>query len=134
MARLRWLSTFGYRQKGWSHVLTIASAAGAVICALQAVRACRLLPAAIWLAGVSALTSLRLYSFGTREVAVVELSVGAGLVIILFVFAMSLAGEPSQDGGAVVLAAAVLVIGVWPGLMQGLVQPASAVLLAATGH
>ncbi len=114
--------------------MTIASAAGAVICALQAVRACRLLPAAILLAGVSALTSLLLYSFGAREVAVVELSVGAGLVIILFVFAMSLAGEPSQDGGAVVLAAAVLVIGVWPGLMQGLVQPASAVLLAATGH
>lgn len=101
-ARIKLAKHDGYRQKGWSYVLILAFAVGAVVCALQAVRSRRLRPAAIWLAGVSALTSMLLYSFGAREVAVVELSVGAGLVVILFVFAISLAGEPSQAGEAVV--------------------------------
>lgn len=68
-------------------------AAGTVVCALQTVRARRLLHAALWLAGTSALTSMLLYSLGARQAAIIELSVGAGLVFILFVFAISLAGE-----------------------------------------
>ncbi|MBN1201092.1 MAG: hypothetical protein JXJ20_04475 [Anaerolineae bacterium] len=67
--------------------------AGAVLCAVQAIRATRLLSAAIWLAGVSALVAITLYKIGAREVAVIELSVGAGLVTVLFVFAISIAGN-----------------------------------------
>lgn len=64
-----------------------------VFCAVQAIRAPRLLLSSIWLAGVSALVALMLYLLGAREVAVIELSVGAGLVTVLFVFAISMAGE-----------------------------------------
>jgi len=65
----------------------------AVGCAVLAIRARRLLAAAIWLAGVSALTAVLLYRLGAQQVAVVELSVGAGLVTVLFVFAISIAGD-----------------------------------------
>jgi NADH:ubiquinone oxidoreductase subunit 6 (subunit J) len=71
--------------------------AGTVLCAVQAIRAKRLLAAALWLAGVSALVSIILYELGARQVAVVELSVGAGLVTVLFVFAISIAGEDAMD-------------------------------------
>jgi uncharacterized MnhB-related membrane protein len=64
-----------------------------VIFAIQAIRAARLLNAALWLAGVSAMVSLIFYLMGATQVAVIELSVGAGLVTILFVFAISIAGE-----------------------------------------
>jgi uncharacterized MnhB-related membrane protein len=74
--------------------------AGAVFCAVQAVRAKRLLLAALWLAGVSALVSIILYALGAHEVAVIELSVGAGLVTVLFVFAISIAGEDAMEARA----------------------------------
>ncbi len=69
-----------------------------LICAMllfaaQAIRARRLIASALWLAGVSALLSIIFYSLGAPWVAVIELSVGAGLVTILFVFAISIAGE-----------------------------------------
>lgn len=64
-----------------------------LICALQAIRATRLLVSALWLAGCSALLALSIALLGAPEVGVVELSVGAGLVTILFVFAISVAGE-----------------------------------------
>jgi uncharacterized MnhB-related membrane protein len=66
---------------------------GLLICAIQAVRAPRLLLSALWLAGASALVALMLYILGAPEVAVIELSVGAGLVTVLFVFAINIAGE-----------------------------------------
>lgn len=56
-------------------------------------RATRLLFSAIWLAGSSVFLSLTLYVLGAREVAVIELSVGAGLVAVLFVFAIAVAGD-----------------------------------------
>jgi uncharacterized MnhB-related membrane protein len=62
-------------------------------CALQAVRGTRLLVAALWLAGASALAALLMFRLGAPEVAVIELSVGAGLVTVLFVFAINIAGE-----------------------------------------
>ncbi len=65
--------------------------------AVAAIRARRLLTSAIWLAGVSALVSLALYLLGARQVAVIELSVGAGLVTVLFVFAISIAGDDAVD-------------------------------------
>jgi NADH:ubiquinone oxidoreductase subunit 6 (subunit J) len=64
---------------------------------LAAIRARRLLVSAIWLAGVSALISVIFFLYGARQVAVIELSVGAGLVTVLFVFAISIAGDDIVD-------------------------------------
>lgn len=72
------------------HVLVVL---GILVCAVQAIRAQRLLVSALWLAGASALTALILYMLGAYRVAVIELSVGAGLVTVLFVFAINIAGE-----------------------------------------
>ena len=82
-------------------MLSVLLVTGAVLCAIQAVRAKRLLIAALWLAGVSALVSVILYALGAHEVAVIELSVGAGLVTVLFVFAIGVAGEEAMDARAV---------------------------------
>jgi NADH:ubiquinone oxidoreductase subunit 6 (subunit J) len=60
---------------------------------IGAIRAGRLLTSALWLAGVSALVAIVFYLYGARQVAVIELSVGAGLVTVLFVFAISIAGD-----------------------------------------
>lgn len=64
-----------------------------LILAIQAIRAERLLHATICLAGVSALLSVVLFQLGAPHVAVIELSVGSGLVTVLFVFAIGIAGE-----------------------------------------
>jgi uncharacterized MnhB-related membrane protein len=74
----------------------------AVFCAISAVRAKRLLASAIWLAAVSALVALIFYRMGAREVAVIELSVGAGLVTVLFVYAIGVAGEDAISAPALV--------------------------------
>jgi uncharacterized MnhB-related membrane protein len=74
-------------------MLTALLSAGAFLCAIQALRSDRLLASAIWLAGVSALTAILFYLLGAREVAVVELSVGVGLVTVLFVFAINISGD-----------------------------------------
>src|SRR5512132_4348952 len=63
------------------------------VCALMAIREERLLISALWLAGTSALVALEMYLLGAPEVAVIELSVGAGLVTVLFVFAINIAGD-----------------------------------------
>lgn len=68
-----------------------------LVFAIQAIRAKRLLHSAIWLAGASALLSIMFYRFGAYYVAVIELSVGAGLVTVLFVFAVGIAGEELLD-------------------------------------
>ncbi len=78
--------------------MTLLFLAGTALCAFLAIREKRLLQAALWLAGASAITSLLLYSLGAPQAAVIELSVGAGLVFILFVFAINLApGEAPRD-------------------------------------
>ena len=64
-----------------------------LVFALQTVRTARLLTAAVWLAGVSALVSILCYRLGAPQVAAIELSIGAGLVTVLFVFAISISGE-----------------------------------------
>ncbi len=66
---------------------------GMAICAIQAIRVHRLLFSALWLAGCSALVALLMYLIGAPEIAVIELSVGAGLVTVLFVFAINIAGD-----------------------------------------
>lgn len=103
-----------------------------VLFALQAIRAPRLIVAALWLAGTSALVSVILYLAGATLAAVIELSVGAGLVTVLFAFAISVAGEdtvelgakvPKVLGGALALIAMVLIA--W------LIQPGGAAAPAA---
>lgn len=90
---------------------------GIVGCAVLAIRAARLLSAALWLACTSALVSILLFLLGGHEIAVIELSVGAGLVTVLFIFALNLVGEqePNQQSVitkplAVILAAAVPIL------------------------
>jgi len=70
---------------------------GIIACAVLAIRSTQLLTAALWLAAVSMITALLLYLLGAQEVAVIELSVGAGLVTVLFVFAISIAGEDAMQ-------------------------------------
>ncbi|MDR3577489.1 MAG: DUF4040 domain-containing protein [Anaerolineaceae bacterium] len=92
--------------------------AGILVCSVMAFKANRLLVSALWLAGSSALVALMIYLLGAPEVAVIELSVGAGLVTILFVFAINIAGEEAVSvkallpkplaWGLVVLAVALL--------------------------
>lgn len=72
-----------------------------LIFALQAIRARHLITSALWLAGVSALCSVLFFLLGAQLVAVIELSVGAGLVTVLFVFAISVAGDDALSGDSV---------------------------------
>lgn len=72
-------------------------AVGMVVGAYQAIRAPRLITAALWLAAVSMQLAVMLFLLGAPDVAVIELSVGAGLVTVLFVFAISVAGELTED-------------------------------------
>ena len=59
---------------------------GAAFCAYRAMISTHLLPSTLYLACVSALASITLYLLGAQEVAVIELSVGAGLVTVLLVY------------------------------------------------
>lgn len=69
----------------------------AIFCAFEVMRAQRLLLSTLWLAMTSALVSILLFRLGAPDVAVIELSVGAGLVTVLFVFAFSIVGEDTLD-------------------------------------
>ena len=71
-------------------------AVGILACAIMSIRVQRLLVSALWLAGTSALVAMLIYMLGAPEIAVIELSVGAGLVTVLFVFAINIAGEESH--------------------------------------
>lgn len=73
----------------WQMLIAIGILASAVL----AIRSKRLLVSAIWLALTSALTALMIFLLGAPQIAVIELSVGAGLVTVLFVFAINIAGE-----------------------------------------
>jgi len=81
-------------------MLSLLLVVGLLFCAVQAIRAKRLLAAALWLAGVSALLAIFFYTLGAPEIAVIELSVGAGLLTVLLVFAVSLAGDGASEHGA----------------------------------
>jgi uncharacterized MnhB-related membrane protein len=78
-------------------MLNLVIGIGVLTCAVLAVRESRLLVSALWLALTSALVSWLMYRLGAAEVAVVELSVGAGLVTVLFVFAINIAGDEGLD-------------------------------------
>jgi uncharacterized MnhB-related membrane protein len=78
-------------------MITIGLVTAALFCAFQVMRSERLMMSTIWLALTSALVAVLLYMLGAHEVAVIELSVGAGLVTVLFVFAFSIVGESTMD-------------------------------------
>jgi uncharacterized MnhB-related membrane protein len=75
---------------------------GAVFCAYRAIVAKRILSATIYLACISALTSAVIYLLGAAQVAVMELSVGAGLVTVLLVYALSVVGDDAMDPASVI--------------------------------
>jgi uncharacterized MnhB-related membrane protein len=91
----------------------------------MAIRGKHLLVSAIWLAGSSAFVALLLFRMGAPEIAVIELSVGAGLVTVLFVFAINITGE---DASAVIPSIprpfAWIVVGIAVVLLGWMVLPA----------
>ena len=74
-------------------VIDILLMAGILVCAFMALRARKQLPSALWLASASVLTGVLMFLMGSPEIGVIELSVGGGLVTILFVFAINMTGE-----------------------------------------
>jgi uncharacterized MnhB-related membrane protein len=75
---------------------------GLLFCAYRAIAAKRILPATLYLAGISAITSAILYLLGAYQIAVIELSVGAGLVTVLLVYAVSVIGDDALDSVSVI--------------------------------
>lgn len=65
----------------------------AVIAAIQALRVRRRLESAVWLGGVSLLLGGLFYRLGAHTLAVIEVSIGAGLITILIVLAISVVGD-----------------------------------------
>jgi uncharacterized MnhB-related membrane protein len=74
----------------------------AAFCAYRAMISTHLLPSALYLACISACVSVSLYKLGAFEVAVIELSVGAGLVTVLLVYALSMVGEDTSDPASII--------------------------------
>jgi uncharacterized MnhB-related membrane protein len=106
-------------------MLYILIVVGLLVCAYLAMRSERLLSSALWLAGTSALSALIMYLLGAAEVAVIELSVGAGLVTILFVFAINIAGEEAIEVKALMpLPLALLLVVGAAGLLAFMALPA----------
>jgi NADH:ubiquinone oxidoreductase subunit 6 (subunit J) len=90
-----------------------------VLCAAAAMQASRLIASVLWLAGSSALLATALYFLEAPYVAVIELSVGAGLVAVLFVFAVVTAGDDGMHAA--------------PGVSRWLAAGLTAVALALLG-
>jgi NADH:ubiquinone oxidoreductase subunit 6 (subunit J) len=61
-----------------------------------------ILSATMFLACTSALTAALLFQLGATQVAVIELSVGAGLVTVLMVYAISVVGKDVSDPKSIV--------------------------------
>jgi len=74
----------------------------AAFCAYRAMISKHLLPSALYLACVSASVSISLYLLGAYEVAVIELSVGAGLVTVMLVYTLSVVGEDTYDPASII--------------------------------
>lgn len=69
---------------------------GICISGFQVIQTKNLTQSAMWLALTSALVSWLIYLLGAHMLAVIELSVGAGVVTILLVFAINIVGN-EQD-------------------------------------
>ncbi len=97
---------------------------GAVVCAYRAIVSTRILTSTIFLACISALVSAVLYLLGAPQVAVMELSVGAGLVTVLLVYAVSVVGEDALDPASVIpKPLAFLVVGLVTLLLGWMIYP-----------
>ena len=113
---------------------------GAVFCAYRAIVAKRILSATIYLACVSALVSAVIYLLGAAQVAVMELSVGAGLVTVMLVYALSVVGDDALDPASVIpkslafgaVGTVVLLLGmmVFPAVQINVVQGSSTLAVA----
>src|SRR5574339_1074355 len=75
---------------------------GAIFFAYRAIVSKKILSATIYLACISALVSAVIYMLGAAQVAVMELSVGAGLVTVLLVYALSVVGDDALDPASVI--------------------------------
>jgi uncharacterized MnhB-related membrane protein len=97
---------------------------GAIFCTYRAIVAKRILSATIYLACISALVSATLYLLGAAQVAVMELSVGAGLVTVLLVYAVSVVGDDALDPASVVSKPlAFVMVGLVAGILAWMVFP-----------
>jgi uncharacterized MnhB-related membrane protein len=103
-------------------LLYLALFVGAICCAVYAVRS-RPLIAAIWLAGLSVIASILLYLHGAPEIAVIELSVGAGLITVLLAFAISMAEDESMPASLLPRPFARILVLVMIGLLLWLLLP-----------
>jgi uncharacterized MnhB-related membrane protein len=97
-------------------MLTFFLALSLLFCAVQAISAARLLPAALWLAGVSICFSLLLFTLGATTIAMIELSVGVGLVTVLLIYAISLV-EDDAAAQAIVPRALAWALAIAPALI-----------------
>lgn len=98
---------------------------GAVICAYRAIVSKKILSATIYLACISALVSVVIYLLGATQVAVMELSVGAGLVTVLLVYAVSVVGDDAMDPPSVIpKPIAFSLVGLVTILLTGIIFPA----------
>ena len=99
---------------------------GAIVCAYRAIVTTRILSATIYLACISALVSAVLYLMGATQVAVMELSVGAGLVTVLLVYAVSVVGDDAHDPASVISKPlAFMMVGLVTTLLAVMVFPAA---------
>ncbi len=113
-------------------VLFCVLSAVMLICAFMAFRARQLIISALWLAGCSAILSILLYLLGAYQVAVIELSVGAGLVTVLFVFAISIAGDETIEARAIIPKPIAIVISLVSIVLLGFMTISSLISLPAT--
>jgi NADH:ubiquinone oxidoreductase subunit 6 (subunit J) len=103
-----------------------------LLCAFMAFRARQLIVSALWLAGCSAILSLLMYLLGAYAVAVIELSVGAGLVTVLFVFAISIAGDETIEMKSIIPRPIALIVSLVSIVLLGFMTISSLVSLPAT--
>jgi NADH:ubiquinone oxidoreductase subunit 6 (subunit J) len=113
-------------------VLFVALTVVMLLCAYMAFRAKQLIVSALWLAGCSAILSLIMYLLGAYVVAVIELSVGAGLVTVLFVFAISIAGDETVEIKSIIPRPIALIIALVSIVLLGFMTISSLVTLPAT--
>jgi NADH:ubiquinone oxidoreductase subunit 6 (subunit J) len=107
--------------------------AAALALAILAISARKLISSALWLAGVSAALSVVFYLLGAQLIAVIELSIGAGLVTVLFVFVIGIAGDEAIQLRSLVprplawglVIASVLLLGLMALPLNALPQPSS---------
>ena len=113
-------------------VLFVALTVMLLLCAFMAFRARQLIVSALWLAGCSAILSILMYLLGAYAVAVIELSVGAGLVTVLFVFAISIAGDETIEIKSVIPRPIALIISLVSIVLLGFMTVSTLITLPVT--